>query len=136
MKTIPFLATVAFLFCLPGCADKELRPYERSLVGTWRLFEEAGSTGAQWYVNPVSATPLQSLTFTRDGKLSGQGDGLSSFDFPRYRVISEDDQLKLEVYGKETDQDGFKSTLRIEGDTMYIAPPCREGCHYGFVRMH
>jgi hypothetical protein len=133
MKTIQLLAAVVLLFCVLGCADKELRPYEKNLVGTWRLFEQAGSTGAQWYVHPVPATPLQSLTFTRDGKLSGQGDGLSNFEYPRYRILSENEQVKLELYGK--DMDGFKSTLRIEGDTMYIAPPCREGCHYGFVKI-
>jgi hypothetical protein len=127
------LATAFFLVSVLGCADKEPRPYELSLVGTWRLFEQAGSTGAQWYVLPVPATPLQSLTFTRNGKLSGQGDALSNFDRPRYRIVSENEQMKLEAYGK--DMDGFKSTLRIEGDTMYIAPPCREGCHYGFVKI-
>lgn len=133
MKTIQFIAIIASLTCTLGCTDKELRPYECSLVGTWRLFEEAGSTGAQWYVHPVPASPLQSLTFTRDGKVSGQGDALSTFNRPMYRVISENEQVKLEVYGKDTD--GFKSTLRIEGDTMYLAPPCREGCHYGFVKI-
>ncbi|MPR34300.1 hypothetical protein [Salmonirosea aquatica] len=133
MKKLQFLATLIFLTCLLGCADKELRPYERSLVGTWRLFEVGGSTGYQWYVLPIPAIPLQSLTIMRNGKLSGQGDALSNFNRPRYRIISEGDQVKLELYGKDTD--GFKSTLRIEGDTMHIAPPCFEGCHYGFVKI-
>ncbi len=133
MKTLRLLATAFFLLGELGCAEKELRPYERSLVGTWRLFEVGGSTGYQWYVLPMPATPLQSLTFTRNDKFSRQGNALSNFEYPRYRIISEDEQVKLELYGKDTD--GFKSTLRIEGDTMYIAPPCFEGCHYGFVKI-
>lgn len=121
---------------LLGCAKSDVIPGQ-GIVGNWRLYETGYSPGAGYYTNQIPKKPLQRLTFTSDGKLTSEGKNLSGMaETPYYRVDSTQYGLKIIFLRTRTDTTRFENSLRIEGNHMTIAPPCIEGCHMAFVRIH
>jgi hypothetical protein len=115
-----------------------LGPAGTSIEGTWRLYERGYSPGSGYYVDTISAIPLQSLTFTKKGEVHTQGDQLKgpfAFTSPYYRVTTVQNNLKIQFLNSKKEDSNNYLGLRISGDTMRITPSCIEGCHYGFVRI-
>lgn len=122
-----------------GCSPDDATPKNKAgsgIVGRWRLFRLNGSNGASDFVTPISAKPLQALTFTNQGRVSKEGSQLSDYyDRPFYRVDSASAYRQLWFLASEKDTIGYVVGLVIRGDTMHLIPPCYEGCGASFVRI-
>jgi hypothetical protein len=137
MKAIYRSMSLLIVFFMASCSSDKLGPAGSGIEGTWRLYEWGYSPGNGYNVKAVKAKPLQSLTFSDKGELIKQGDRLSGFfDLPYYRVDSTQTGLQLQLLKSQKDTSGFSAALRIDGNLMRISPPCIEGCHYSFVRIH
>lgn len=137
MKAICRSISALIIFFIASCSNENLGPGGSSIVGTWRLYEQGYSPGSGYFVDTIPALPLQSLTFFKNGEVSKQGDQLGGiFAFPYYRVTTLQDELKLKFLNSNKEEAVTNDmSLRIVGDTMRIQPSCREGCHYGLVRI-
>jgi hypothetical protein len=137
MKAVYRLISLLIVFFIASCSSDGIGPAGSSIEGTWRLYEWGYSPGSGYNVEAVPAKPLQSLTFSDKGELIKQGDRLNGvFGSPYYRVDSTQTGLQLQLLKSQKDTSGFSAALRIDGNLMRISPPCTEGCHYSFVRIH
>jgi hypothetical protein len=134
-------AVFALLLLFWGCAGPQTNPEPtiptaKNLTGTWRFYEEGYSPGAGYIVNPIPATPPQTLTFLADGRLQKQGDRLTgSFAAPYYRVDSTATGRRVYFLNSPQATATNSMLIQIRGDTLRLSPQCFEGCHFGFVRL-
>ena len=130
----------AVIGLLLSCSQGDPTPANKSgtgIVGRWRLFEIQGSTGASYYTTPISAKPLQALTFTAQGQLSKEGNQLGDYyGHPFYRVDSSKTVYQLRFLTSRTDTLGAQVGLSISKDTMRLTPFCAEECSQRFVRIN
>ncbi len=119
-----------------NCSDKSVSPEQYGLQGSWRLYEEGGSPGFGYFVTPVPAEPVQSLTFTNRGQILSKGERFNSFDqVVHYRIDSTSVGPRLTLSPEPDGKPFLIGSFKIRGDTLRINPLCYEGCHYGLVRI-
>jgi hypothetical protein len=136
------MCVISLLSCLLGCLlldscnRDNLLPTNPDLISTWQLYEEGGSPGFGYYVNPVPTSPQQSLTFAKSGNVRLQGDRLSIFSaYPYYRYDVQSNGPRLQFLKTRKDTTGYAVGCQLKGDSLRIVPLCYEGCHFGFVRI-
>lgn len=129
-----YLLVLAWLVL--SCAEKGVSPDKYGLQGSWRLYEEGGSPGFGYFVTPVPADPVQSLTFTNKGQVLTKGERFNSFgQVAYYRIDSTSVGPRLTLSAEPDGKPFLGGSFRIRADTLRINPVCYEGCHYGLVRL-
>lgn len=135
MKTFTWLACALLLLGI-SCSRNEPIPFAENLIGNWRLYEVGSSPGFGYNITSVPATPLQRLTFSATGEVSGQGADIPSFfNYPYYRVDTVQAQKQLVFLQRQGEGGGYSVHYAVQGDKLRISPTCYEGCHYAFVRI-
>jgi len=131
---------LAAIGLLLSCSQGDPTPGNKSgtgIIGRWRLFEIQGSTGASSFTTPISAKPLQALTFTSGGQLRKEGNQLGDYyDYPFYRVDSSKTGYQVRFLTSQKDTLGVQVGLTISKDTLRLTPFCAEGCRQSFVRIN
>ncbi len=118
MKKIGIVALVTLLM---SC-EKE-QAYDARIYGKWRLFEYSYSPGDRLYTVPVAADTATVIEFTRRGTLR-------NYDKVPFQSFSLDDSHLI-----LTDKQPYKMAYKLSPDTLWIIPPCVEGCHSAYVRV-
>ncbi|PQA59536.1 hypothetical protein [Siphonobacter curvatus] len=118
MKKIGIIVLTALLL---GC-EKE-QAYDARIYGKWRMFEYSYSPGDRLYTVPVAADTAEIIEFTRNENLLNLG------NVPSQKFSMDDSHLTL------TDKQSYKLAYKLSPDTLWIIPPCVEGCHSAYVRV-
>ena len=144
-KPLNSLVTLLMICILLSCEEKDccVNPEGESnaLTGTWLLFERGYSPGAGYVIEPVSASPAQTLTFKSNGQMSTTLDGLSDYKFyfikdhpdPEQRIIA----LFKRYPGESPDPSTFTTSYHFffEGNDLKLYYRyCIEGCHLALTK--
>lgn len=136
MKRWALMATLLFalLNCRSNDSDNSVKPiHGEALAGTWLLYERGYSPGSGYIIEKIPAKPEQTLTFTADGKLHAQGDGLKYYQsFSQFRLDTLNTAVRIHYSPSETN---YSEGVYLKNDTLKLYQPCIEGCHSGFVRI-
>ena len=139
MKKIrSFVCIPLFFFLLGACQEDETRQVSNgsTIVGTWLLYEYGYSPGSGYFVEAVPSVPPQTITFTADGEVKSN---LEQSNIHYYRWVtsaSEKDGRIAWAATRDALDSAITVSVSIKNDTLLLNPPCIEGCHQAYVRVH
>ena len=141
MKKLFYPVVTLLMFCvLLSCEEKDccvnLEGESNTLTGTWLLFERGYSPGAGYVIEPVSASPAQTLTFQSNGRMTATLDGLSDYKFYFIKDHPDPEQQIIALYkkypGESPDPSTFTTSyhFHFDGNNLKLYYRyCIEGCH-------
>jgi hypothetical protein len=137
MRSYCLLALVSVLILACSKDENFATDLQPGLQGTWLLTERGWSPGSGYFVDPVSPTPAQTITFTGHKGFSSNLEGLAHFKFYVIKTDTSDvSRLHLYVDDPELIEHNTPAfnTFMIELSDNYlkIMQQCFEGCHLGF----
>ncbi|GAB4033942.1 lipocalin-like domain-containing protein [Spirosoma gilvum] len=114
--------------------DASITPVSgQGLPGTWQWFERGYSLGAGYSIEPIPANPQQTLTFTADGYLQVQGNGLINYQsFTQFKLDTTSSGVVIRFLPSTAN---YSERITLNGDTLRLYQSCYEGCHLGFLRI-
>ncbi len=130
------LLILLILACF-GCKEKEvpLGIGDARVAGTWRLYRRSAGTDSTFVVTPISAVPIQTLTFTPDGGVTSSGSATSYYRSVKYyRIDSISNGLEMRFIATLKEVPGEAQGLRIRGDSMVLTPHFVQNLNLYFVR--
>ena len=139
MKNIrSFICITVIFFFLGACQEDETRQAseDSTIVGTWLLYEYGYSPGGGYFVEVVPAVPPQTITFTANGEVKSNSE---QSNIHYYRWVTSASEKNSRIAWAETRNaldSAITVNVSIKNDTLLLNPPCIEGCHQAYVRVH
>ena len=124
MKRLLLLLSIAISIIYISC-DKDDNQGPVELYGKWKLLETLADPG-DGSGKYIKTTKDLYVTFDRSGKL--EGDALP--EAVSFKVL---DSVSIKINSRERNH-SITYGYKIEGSSLWLYPPCIEGCGLHFIR--
>lgn len=128
MKNKSLFILVLLTIAFAACTSIKRKSNAPTLVGKWQLTETLADMGdgkATW--TRVSKDSVQSVEFSKDGKVSGN----AFYSTTAYKV-TDSNHVEFSITGNTS---SVTHRYQVTATTLLLNPPCREACGMRFIRM-
>lgn len=128
MKNKLYTTIILLIIAFAACTSIKRKSNAPAIAGKWQLTETLADIGdgkATW--TPASKDSIQSVEFSKDGKVSGN----ALYSTTAYKV-TDSTHVEFTITGNTST---VTHRYQVTDTTLLLNPPCREACGMRFIRM-